>query len=58
MSDGQVPGTPSGWQGLLYFALVTLITVGADYLRRIMPPPRRRRGHKHEDTDAEEEDRE
>ena len=55
MSDGQVPGTPSGWQGLVYFALVTLITVGADYLRRIMPPPRRRRRRKHEDTDEEED---
>ena len=51
----QVPGTPSGWQGLLYFALVTLITVGADYLRRIMPPPRRRRRDR-DDEDQEDDD--
>lgn len=45
MADGTPNPLPpdNDWFGILYFFLITAITVGAEYLRRIMPPPRKNR---------------
>jgi len=42
--------------GLLYFLGITIITLGADYLRRIMPPPRTSRRRRKDDPPPEDEE--
>ena len=56
MSD-VIPPSPTGppdWNAIIYFFFITLITVGAEYARRIMPAPKMNRRK----TDKKQEDRE
>lgn len=56
------PTPPPGANSILTFALITAITLLAEYLRRLMPPPRRHRrksnDHDYDDYDDDNRDRE
>lgn len=51
MSDAMPPGD-SSWRSILAYFVITAIALSAEYIRRIMPPPRKRRK-----WDAEDEER-
>lgn len=40
---------PSNWDEALLLLVVTLISLGAEYVRRQMPPPRHQRDYRRED---------
>lgn len=41
MSDALPPGD-SSWKSILAYFVITAIALSAEYIRRIMPPPRKR----------------
>lgn len=42
---------PPNWQGVGYLIVVTLISIGAEWLRRLLPPPRENRRRDDDDDD-------
>lgn len=52
MSDALPPGDNS-WRSVAVYALITAIALSAEYLRRVMPPPRKRRKWDADDEDAQ-----
>ena len=52
MSDALPPGD-SSWRSVAVYAIITLIALSAEYIRRIMPPPRRR-PRRHDEDELEE----
>lgn len=43
---------PPNWQGVGYLIVVTLISIGAEWLRRLLPPPRENRRRDDEDDEG------
>ena len=44
MADSNLTTPPDpDWNGIIYFFFITLITLGAEWGRRLLPPPKRNR---------------